>query len=47
MTNQIAIGIGLAILALLSFDMFFFDWSGLVFLLKKLADLIEYLAFWR
>ncbi|MDQ2089019.1 hypothetical protein [Marimonas arenosa] len=47
MTNQIAIGLGLFILALVGLDYFLFDWSNLMFLLKKLADLIEYLAFWR
>ncbi|WP_170222782.1 hypothetical protein [Marimonas lutisalis] len=47
MTNQIAIWLGLIIVALLCLDWYFFDWSGLVFLLRKGVELIEWLAFWR
>ena len=47
MTNQIAIGVGLAILGLIGLDIFFFGGDALLFLLRKLADLIEYVAFWR
>ena len=47
MTNQIAIGLGLLILGLLGLDYFWYDSAGILFLLRKLADLIEWLAFWR
>lgn len=47
MTNQIAIGLGLLILAGLGLDAALHDGANLLFLLRKLADLIEWLAFWR
>ncbi|MEZ5714418.1 MAG: hypothetical protein R3D85_04155 [Paracoccaceae bacterium] len=47
MTNQIAIGLGIVILGLLGIDIFFFGGANLLFLLRKLADLIEWVAFWR
>lgn len=47
MTNQIAIGLGLVILALLGLDYFLTDWSNTLFLMRKFADLIEWVAFWR
>jgi hypothetical protein len=47
MTNQIAIGLGLLIVAGAGLDIFLYDGGGLLFLLRKLADLIEWLAFWR
>jgi hypothetical protein len=47
MTNQIAIGLGLLILGLLGLDFGLNDGHATLFLLKKLADLIEWLAFWR
>ncbi len=47
MNTQIAIGIGLVIVGLIFLDKVFFDWDNLVFLLRKLSDLIEWLAFWR
>jgi len=47
MTNQIAIGLGLIILALLGWDYFSNNSDGILFLLRKMADLIEWLAFWR
>ena len=47
MTNQIAIGLGLLILGLLGLDAFLYDSAGLLFLLRKFADLIEWMAFWR
>ena len=47
MTNQIAIILGLLVLGLLGLDFFLYDGAALVYLLKKLADMIEYLAFWR
>ncbi|HEY9020767.1 MAG: hypothetical protein QUV10_15395 [Paracoccaceae bacterium] len=47
MTNQIAIGLGLLIVAGLGLDAVLYDGANLLFLLRKLADLIEWLAFWR
>lgn len=47
MTNQIALWLGALILIGLGVDYFYFDWANLVFLTRKLADLIEWMAFWR
>lgn len=47
MTNRLALIIGIVIAALLAFDYYQHDWSHTVFLLRKLADLIEWMAFWR
>jgi hypothetical protein len=47
MTNQIAIGLGLLILGGGVADAMLNDAASLLFLLRKLADLIEWLAFWR
>lgn len=47
MNTQIAIGLGLIIIGLLFLDMFFFDWDNLIFLMRKMGELIEYIAFWR
>ncbi|UYV35829.1 hypothetical protein N4R57_12225 [Rhodobacteraceae bacterium D3-12] len=47
MNNQIAIGLGLLIIFLLGLDYFVNDWGGTVYFLRKFADLIEWVAFWR
>ncbi|MGR3321598.1 MAG: hypothetical protein ACU0DK_06685 [Pseudooceanicola sp.] len=47
MTNQIALALGLTLAALVALDAVVFDWSNCLFLAKKLADLIEWIAFWR
>ncbi len=47
MTNIIALWLALIIAALLAFDYFQYDWANTVFLLRKLLELIEWLAFWR
>lgn len=47
MNSQISIVLALVIVALLCLDMFFFGCEGTVFLLRKMAELIEWLAFWR
>ncbi|SDN87992.1 hypothetical protein SAMN05216196_102420 [Lutimaribacter pacificus] len=47
MTNQIAIGLGLSILAAIGIDAFACDGANLLFLAKKGLELIEWLAFWR
>lgn len=47
MTNRIAIVLVLLIAAGLAYDVLRNDHGGMVFLVRKLMDLIEYLAFWR
>ena len=47
MTNQIALGIGLLLVAGIAVDLTLYDGVNLLFLLRKLADFIEWLAFWR
>jgi len=47
MTNTISIWLGLLIAIALGVDAFVYEWSNLVFLGRKLLELIEYLAFWR
>ena len=47
MTNKLAIWIGLIVIGLLILDQVLRDGDATIFLLRKLADLIEYLAFWR
>ena len=46
MTNKIAIALGLAILVLVGLSLYL-GWDLHIFLGRKFADLIEYLAFWR
>jgi len=47
LTNGIAIVLGGVIIAAIGLDIFSNDGAALLFLLRKLADLVEYLAFWR
>ncbi|MBY0136686.1 hypothetical protein [Paracoccus yeei] len=47
MTNPIAIVLGLLILAALAADALFLHWNLPVVIGKRLAELIEYLSFWR
>ena len=47
MTNSIALGLGLIILGVLALDLMLFGTEHLLFLAKKLAEFIEWLAFWR
>jgi len=47
MTNRIALGLGLLIIGFLILDLVVFGSEHMVFLGKKLADLIEWMAFWR
>ncbi|WP_299505123.1 hypothetical protein [uncultured Roseobacter sp.] len=47
MTNSIAIALGLILVCLVVVDVFIFGTEHLVFLGKKLFELIEWLAFWR
>lgn len=47
MTNRIAFALGLIISACIAGDMIFYQADHLLFLAKKLAELIEWLKFWR
>ncbi len=47
MTNRLALILGLLILAALVADVLLAGDEHLVFLGKKLAELIEWMAFWR
>jgi hypothetical protein len=47
MTNTIAICLGLLLFAALAVDYSQYDWEKSIFLMRKFADLIEWMAFWR
>ena len=47
MTNTIAVDLGLILFTALAVDVVFFGTGHLLFLSKKLFELIEWLAFWR
>lgn len=47
MTNQIALGLALVIVGLLIADWQVFDLSNSLFLARKFAELLEWVAFWR
>jgi len=47
MTNRIAFGLFLLLVVASIFDLWIENGATLLFLAKKLAELIEYLAFWR
>lgn len=47
MTSRLAIILALLIAGFFSLDAYVFEWGAGVFLLKKLMDLITYIAFWR
>ncbi len=47
MTNRIAIVLGLLIVGAIMLDGFLFGSDHFIFLAKKMAELIEWLAFWR
>ncbi|MEH6521437.1 hypothetical protein [Sulfitobacter sp.] len=47
MTNPIAIVLGLLIICAIAGDYIYYGTEHVVFLAKKLTDLIEWLAFWR
>jgi hypothetical protein len=47
MTNRIAAVLGLILLGLLLADVLVFGSEHIVFLAKKLLDLIDWMAFWR
>ena len=47
MTNQIAIVLGLIIVGAIFLDVFLYGSEHLIFLGKKFAELVEWIAFWR
>lgn len=47
MTNQIAIGLGIVIVAFIGGDLFMTGGDTLLYLGKKFDDFLEWLAFWR
>ena len=47
MNNQLALALGALILIGLGLDYYEFDWANTLYLGRKLADLIEWMAFWR
>ena len=47
MTNTLSIVLGTLLVAAIAFDAIANDGASLLFLAKKLADLIEWVAFWR
>ena len=47
LTNRIAIVLALLIAAGVAVDLVLRDGAGSLFLLRKLADLVEWVAFWR
>ena len=47
MTNKIALGLGLLILAAVALDLILAGSDHMIFLGKKLFELIEWIAFWR
>ncbi len=47
MTNRIALILGLTLIGGIVIDLLLFGSDHLIFLSKKLIDLIEWMAFWR
>lgn len=47
MTNQIALALAVVILALFIADWQMYELSNSLFLARKFADLLEWVAFWR
>ncbi len=47
MTNTLSIVLGVLLVGAIAFDIVANGGDTLLFLAKKLADLIEWLAFWR
>ena len=47
MTDRIAIILGMVVLAAIATDVIVNDSAALLFLLRKLFNLVEYLAIWR
>lgn len=47
MTNQIAIGLAVVIVGFLLLDHFVFQLDAITFVMRKLLELINWMAFWR
>ena len=47
MTNRIALWLGVVLIGLIAADLMLVGDDHLVFLGKKMVDLIEWMAFWR
>ncbi len=47
MTNTLAVILGVTILAVFAADYFYFDWGLWLNVLRRLAQLTEYIAFWH
>lgn len=47
MNTPIAISLGVLIIAGLLLDAVAFDWDYTLFLLRKSADFLDWIAFWR
>jgi hypothetical protein len=47
MTNRIALFLGAALIALIVLDVLLFGTEHMIFLGKKMFELIEWMAFWR
>jgi len=47
MTDRIAYALAAALALLLVADLAVFDWGASLYLARKVATLIDYLAFWR
>lgn len=47
MTDRIAIVLAAVILAAIALDVFANDSAALLFLVRKFADFVEFLSFWR
>lgn len=46
-SNRVAIGLGLGLLLAVGADLGLNHGAGVVFLLRKFADFVDYLTFWR
>ncbi|WP_299030749.1 hypothetical protein [uncultured Sulfitobacter sp.] len=47
MTNRIALVLAFLLIGAIAVDYFYFGIEHIIFLAKKMTDLIEWLAFWR
>jgi len=47
MTNKISLVLGLLIVSAIAIDLFFFGTPHMVFLGKRLFELMDWMAFWR
>lgn len=47
MTNKIAFYLGLLITGAIVFDIAVYEGANLIFLARKMLDLMEWIAFWR